>query len=35
MNNEQSGWNGPVIGSLADASCLAVNPGEELWAAIG
>ncbi|MDB6113694.1 MAG: ykfB [Lacunisphaera sp.] len=28
-------WDGPVIGPLADASCLAANPGEGLWAAIG
>ncbi len=25
-------WDGPVIGPLADASCIADNPGEELWA---
>lgn len=28
-------WDGPVIGPLADASCLAADPGEELWAALG
>jgi O-succinylbenzoate synthase len=27
-------WDGPVIGPLADASCLAANPGEELWNAL-
>ena len=27
-------WDGPVIGPLADASCLALNPGEELWNAL-
>ena len=24
-------WDGPVIGPLADASCIAPNAGEELW----
>lgn len=24
-------WDGPVIGPLADASCIAENAGEELW----
>jgi O-succinylbenzoate synthase len=28
-------WDGPALGPLADASCLAVNAGEELWAALG
>lgn len=28
-------WDGPVLGPLADASCLADHPGEELWAALG
>ena len=28
-------WDGPVIGPLADESCLATNPGEELWKALG
>lgn len=27
-------WDGPVIGPLADASCVAVNPGEEIWNAL-
>ena len=27
-------WDGPVIGPLADASCIALNPGEELWPAL-
>jgi len=27
-------WAGPVIGPLADSSCIADNPGEELWAAL-
>ena len=27
-------WDGPVIGPLADASCVALNPGEELWNAL-
>ncbi|HKB56800.1 MAG TPA: o-succinylbenzoate synthase [Lacunisphaera sp.] len=27
-------WDGPVIGPLADASCIAANPGEELWTAL-
>ncbi len=27
-------WDGPVIGPLADASCIATNPGEELWNAL-
>ena len=27
-------WDGPVIGPVADASCIAVNPGEELWIAL-
>ena len=27
-------WDGPVIGPLADASCLATNPGEEIWTAL-
>jgi O-succinylbenzoate synthase len=24
-------WDGPMIGPLADDSCVAVNPGEDLW----
>jgi len=28
-------WDGPVIGPLADASCIAADPGEELWSALG
>lgn len=27
-------WDGPIIGPLADASCIAANPGEELWNAL-
>lgn len=27
-------WDGPVIGPLADASCLTGNPGEEIWNAL-
>ncbi len=27
-------WDGTVIGPLADASCIAPNPGEELWNAL-
>lgn len=27
-------WDGPAIGPLIDASCLALNPGEELWNAL-
>ncbi len=27
-------WDGPAIGPLADASCIATNPGEELWNAL-
>ncbi len=27
-------WDGPLIGPLVDASCVAVNPGEELWNAL-
>jgi O-succinylbenzoate synthase len=27
-------WDGPVIGPLADAACIAANPGEELWNAL-
>lgn len=27
-------WDGPVIGPLADASCIAANPGEVLWNAL-
>ena len=27
-------WDGPFIGPLADASCLASNPGEEIWNAL-
>lgn len=27
-------WDGPVIGPLADASCIATNSGEELWNAL-
>ncbi len=27
-------WDGPVIGPLADASCIAPNPGEEIWNAL-
>ena len=27
-------WDGPFIGPLADASCIAPNPGEELWNAL-
>jgi O-succinylbenzoate synthase len=27
-------WDGPFIGPLADASCIAHNPGEELWNAL-
>ena len=27
-------WDGPVIGPLADASCVAANPGEEIWTAL-
>ena len=27
-------WDGPVIGPLADASCVALNPGEESWNAL-
>ncbi len=27
-------WDGPVIGPLADGSCIAANPGEELWNAL-
>ena len=27
-------WDGPMIGPLADASGIAVNPGEELWNAL-
>lgn len=27
-------WDGPVIGPLADASCLAGNSGEEIWNAL-
>jgi len=27
-------WDGPVIGPLADAACIASNPGEELWNAL-
>lgn len=27
-------WDGPMTGPLADASCLATNPGEELWNAL-
>jgi O-succinylbenzoate synthase len=27
-------WDGPVLGPLADASCIALNPGENLWNAL-
>jgi o-succinylbenzoate synthase len=27
-------WDGPVIGPLADATSIALNPGEELWNAL-
>ncbi|MEI6106273.1 MAG: o-succinylbenzoate synthase [Opitutae bacterium] len=27
-------WDGPLLGPLADASCLAPNPGEEIWNAL-
>jgi O-succinylbenzoate synthase len=27
-------WDGPFIGPLVDASCIAVNPGEDLWNAL-
>jgi O-succinylbenzoate synthase len=27
-------WDGPFIGPLADLSCVATNPGEELWNAL-
>jgi O-succinylbenzoate synthase len=27
-------WDGPVIGPLAEASCIANNPGEDLWCAL-
>jgi O-succinylbenzoate synthase len=27
-------WDGPIIGPLADASCIALNPGEDLWNAL-
>ncbi len=27
-------WDGPFIGPLADASCVAINPGEDLWNAL-
>jgi O-succinylbenzoate synthase len=27
-------WDGPLLGPLADASCLPSNPGEELWTAL-
>jgi O-succinylbenzoate synthase len=27
-------WDGPVLGPLADASCIAINPGEDLWNAL-
>ena len=27
-------WDGPMIGPLADASCVAVTPGEDLWTAL-
>ena len=27
-------WDGPAIGPLADASCVADNPGEKLWTAL-
>jgi O-succinylbenzoate synthase len=27
-------WDGPMIGPLADASCIAANPGEALWNAL-
>lgn len=27
-------WDGPLLGPLADASCLAPNPGEEIWTAL-
>ena len=27
-------WDGPLIGPLADASCIAVSPGEALWNAL-
>ncbi len=27
-------WDGPFIGPLADASCVAFNPGEDLWNAL-
>lgn len=27
-------WDGPVVGPLADASCIAHHPGEDLWTAL-
>ena len=27
-------WDGPVLGPLVDASCVAANPGEEIWNAL-
>lgn len=27
-------WDGPMIGPIADASCLALNPGEAMWNAL-
>ena len=27
-------WDGPVLGPLVDASCVAANPGEDIWNAL-
>ncbi len=28
-------WDGPVIGPVADSFCIAANPGEDVWNALG